>query len=165
MKKTGIFYGSTTGNTESIAKIVAKKLNVECFDIATTSLDDIQEYDNIILGTSTLGLGDLQDDWEASIDDLEGLDLSGKTIAIFGLGDAGAYPDTFVDAMGTLYEAVKDKGCTIVGETETESYEFDDSTAVVNGIFVGLPLDEDNESDLTDGRINKWLEQITPAFG
>jgi len=164
MKKTGIFYGSTTGNTEAVAKTIAKKLNAECFDVASTPVENILQYDHLILGTSTLGLGDLQDDWEACLSNLKGLDLSGKTVALFGLGDAGSYPDTFVDGLGSLYNVIKDKGCILVGDVDPEEYEFDDSTALVDGKFVGLPLDEDNESGLTAGRIEKWIEKISPAF-
>ena len=164
MKKTGIFYGSSAGNTEAVAKTIAKKLNAEIYDVSRNPVDKISQYENLILGTSTLGLGDLQDDWDAFLSDFEKSDLSGKTIALFGLGDAATYPDTFVDGMGTLYETIKDKGCRIIGQVDPQGYDFDDSTALVNGKFVGLPLDEDNESDLTDSRVDKWIDELTAAF-
>ena len=166
MEKSAIFYGSNGGATETIAIQLAGKIGngIEVLNVADVAASDAEKYTNIIFGTSTWGFGDLQDDWEGFLPDLAKLDLSGKTIALFGLGDASSYGDSFVDGMGTIYEELKNKGCTIVGHVETDGYSFDDSKAVFDGKFVGLPLDEDNESDQTDSRIDSWLEKITPQF-
>ncbi|MFV0266686.1 MAG: flavodoxin [Draconibacterium sp.] len=164
MSKTAVFYGSDTGNTESAAKRMAQKLQVDIFDVGSKPATQLDNYTNLILGTSTMGLGDLQDDWAGFISELERADLNGKTIALFGLGDADMYPDTFVDGMGEIYNAIKDKGCRIVGQVDTAGYEFDASIAVVEGKFVGLPLDNDNQNGLTDERINAWLEKIKTEF-
>ncbi|PIF05675.1 MAG: flavodoxin [Draconibacterium sp.] len=164
MSKIAILYGSDTGNTEAVAKQIAAKLEADIFDVAGNPKDKLTEYKNLILGTSTMGLGDLQDDWAMFIQELDRVDLTGKTIALFGLGDAEMYPDSFVDGMGEIYDTLKDKECKIVGQTDTDDYEFDASTAVVNGKFVGLPLDEDNQSDLTNERIETWVEKIKNEF-
>lgn len=165
MKNTVILFGSSTGNTESVAKEISKKLeNADVFDVASFSAPDVHNYQNLILGTSTWGIGDLQDDWESFLSNLSTEDLSDKTIALFGLGDCESYPDSFVDGIGIIYEEIKDKAGAIVGFVETEGFSFDDSKAVYNGKFVGLPLDEDNESDLTESRIDSWLEEILPHF-
>ena len=164
MDKTAVFYGSDTGNTEAAAKQIAAKLQADIFDVAGNPKDKLAEYKNLILGTSTMGIGDLQSDWTVFISELAKTDLSGKTIALFGLGDADMYADSFVDGLGEIYNTIKDKGCKIVGQVDTDSYEFDASNAVINGEFVGLPLDEDNQSDLTDARIDKWIEQIKAEF-
>ncbi len=160
MTSTAVFYGSDTGNTEAVAKKIAKQLNADIYDVAGKPSDKLAAYDNLILGTSTMGLGDLQDDWGTFISELENADLSGKTVALFGLGDAEMYTDSFVDGMGEIYNSIKDKGCKIVGQVAAGNYEFDASTAVVDGNFVGLPLDEDNQSDLTDERLGAWIESI-----
>jgi len=160
MNKTAILFGSTTGNTENVAKIIAAKLNADIFNIADKPVDKIAEYQNLILGTSTWGLGDLQDDWDSFISKLKNADLSGKVCAIFGLGDSASYADSFVDGIGTIYHAIENKGCKIVGFVETTGYDYEASTAEINGKFVGLPLDEDNESNLTIERIDKWVEQL-----
>ena len=118
--------------------------------------------DNLILGTSTWGAGELQDDWYDGIKVLQSADLSGKTIALFGCGDCESYGDTFVGGIGELYAAVKDSGAKIVGAVSTDGYTFDDSAAVVDGQFVGLALDDVNEDDKTDGRIDAWIAQISP---
>ncbi|MFW5706810.1 MAG: flavodoxin [Bacteroidota bacterium] len=160
MNKTVILYGSSTGNTQTIAEKLEPVFNADIYDVAKASTDDIDNYDFIIIGVSTWGIGDLQDDWEVFLPKFEKANLKGKHVAIYGLGDADAYPDTFVDGIGTIYNAIKDSGCKVIGFTETEGYSFDDSTALVDGKFAGLPLDEDNESNLTDSRLQKWTEQL-----
>ena len=90
--------------------------------------------------------------------------LEGKTIALFGLGDSSSYSDTFVDGMGIIYEAIKDKACNIVGAVSTSGYSYDASRADNGGEFVGLAIDEDNEYNLTDSRINEWIKEILPRF-
>lgn len=167
MKKIVVVYGSSTDNTKHVANVIAKKLTgneVKVFDVARISPADLEGYTNLILGTSTLGLGDLQDDWDSFLPKLKKLDLNGKVVALFGLGDSSTYSDTFVDGLGILYEALDGKGCRIVGEVSPEGYTFDDSRAVVDGQFVGLPLDEDNESDQTEDRLDNWIASISPEF-
>jgi len=166
MKKIALLYGSNGGTTKSIAKKIAACFgeNVDLFDVANTKAAIIENYDNLILGTSTWGIGDLQDDWDDFLPGIKNTDLNGKTIALFGLGDSESYSDSFVDGMGTIYNCIKDKGCKIIGMVDPAKYSFDASTAVVNDLFVGLPLDQDNESKLSDERINQWIKEITPQF-
>lgn len=167
MKKIAVIYGSTTDNTKTVAeKIVGKlgKENASLFSADKISIADLESYPNLVLGTSTWGDGDLQDDWEDFLPKLKDANLEGKTVALFGLGDSGSYPDTFSNGMGHIYEAIKDKGCKLVGQTSTESYTFDASISVVDGQFVGLAIDEDNESDLTDDRISAFVEKISAHF-
>lgn len=164
MNKTGIFYGSSTGNTELIARKIAGKLGADVFDVSNNPLSAIAECSNLILGTSTWGFGDLQDDWDSFLPKLAAADLSGKTIALFGLGDADGYPDTFVDGMGLIYEALQDKGCRFVGMVPQSGYTGDASKALIADKYVGLPLDVDNQSKLTDKRITDWLEVIVPEL-
>jgi flavodoxin I len=160
MEKIGVFYGSSTGNTENVAMTLGKKLKADLFNVSSKPIQAVAEYQNLILGTSTWGLGDLQDDWDAFLPLLLKADLTGKTIALFGLGDSNSYPDSFVEGMGILYEAIKDKGCKIIGHVDARQYNYDSSKAVFDGKFIGLPLDEDNESDLTQSRLDKWVEEI-----
>ena len=167
MSKIAIVYGSSTDNTKSVAETIANKLsgeNVTLLDVSKLKADDLNAYPNLILGTSTWGLGDLQDDWEAFLSSLKAADLSNKTIAFFGLGDSGSYPDTFVDGMGLLYQAVQGKNAKTIGAFPTDGYDYDASQAEVDGKFVGVAIDEDNESDKTDERLNAWIENIKPLF-
>jgi flavodoxin I len=163
MKKTGIFYGSSSGTTEDVARRIAARLGVEAGDIYNVGdapASAVEPYDVLILGTSTWGSGDLQDDWDSFLPKLKKADLSGKTIALFGTGDSSSFGDTFCDGIGIIYEQLKASGASFIGAVTPGGYTFDDSAAVVDGLFVGLPLDEINESDLTDRRIAQWVEQL-----
>ena len=125
------------------------------------SADLVKEYDLLILGTSTWGDGELQDDWYDGIKVLKSADLSFKSIALFGCGDSESYCDTFCDGMGILYEDLKDSGCSFIGnKVGTDGYSFSSSIAVVNGAFVGLALDEVNESNKTAERIDNWTAEL-----
>lgn len=164
MKKTIVVYGSSTGTCQSIAETIASKLGVEAIDVTKFAADVIAANDNLLLGTSTWGAGELQDDWYDGLNVLKAADLAGKTVAVFGCGDSESYSDTFCGAMAEIYNAVKDAGATLVGEVSTDGYTYDDSEAVVDDKFVGLALDDVNEDDKTEGRIDAWLEAIKPAL-
>ena len=163
MGKTAIIYGSTTGTTEDIAGRIASKLNIaqgDIYEISKVTADTVAGYDTLLLGSSTWGSGDLQDDWYDGIETLKGADLAGKKIALFGCGDSSSYSDTFCSALGTIYNDLKDSGATFVGSVDPSDYTFDGSDAVVDGQFLGLPIDEVNESDKTDERISNWVASL-----
>jgi flavodoxin I len=162
---TAIFFASSTGNSEEIAnKISAELNNIEIFDLAGTKIEKINEFDKLILGGSTWGDGELNDDWEDVWGNFCKLDLSNKTIALFGLGDQESYSDEFCSAMGIIYEQIVKSGAKIVGFTSTEGYYHDGSKAQINDKFVGLVIDEDNQSDLTDERIKIWVNEIKESI-
>lgn len=163
MNKTCIIYGSSTGTCQAIAEKIAEKLGVnssDVFDVANIDADTAGDYTNLLLGTSTWGAGELQDDWYDGLETLKKADLSGKTVALFGCGDCESYGDTFCGAMAEIYDGLKDSGATFVGQVDTDGYTYDDSAAVIDGKFIGLPLDDVNEDDKTDGRIEAWIESI-----
>ena len=163
MNKIGVFYGSTTGTTEDLARRIAEKLDVpsaHIYDVSKLTEALVGEYDVLVLGSSTWGAGELQDDWYDGIKILKKCDLSHKYVALFGCGDSDSYSDTFCDAIGILYEELKG-ACPLKEEiADPAGYTFDSSIAVVNGKFVGLPLDEVNEDGQTDERISAWVEQV-----
>jgi flavodoxin I len=159
--KTAIFFATSTGNSEEIANKISQNLeNIEVYDLSNTNIEKINEYDKLILGGSTWGDGELNDDWEDIWDDFTKIDLSNKTVALFGLGDQESYDDEFCSALGTIYEQVKNAGAKVVGFTSVDGYYHAQSKAQVGNDFVGLVLDEDNQSDLTDERISLWTEKI-----
>ncbi len=159
MKKTIVVYGSSTGTCEEIANTIGEKLGVDVINVADLTADVIAANDNLLLGTSTWGAGELQDDWYDGISVLKGADLSGKTVALFGCGDAESYPDTFCGAMAEIYNGVSGQA-KVIGGVSTDGYTFDDSDAVIDGQFVGLALDNVNEEEKTDSRIDAWIESI-----
>ncbi len=159
--KIGILYGSSLGNTQFVADKIHKHLpQAECTSVNTLRAPQIESYDVMILGTSTWGVGNLQDDFELFVDLLLSLDLSKKTFALFGCGDQHTYPDTFCNGMGKLYYLLKEKGCKIIGRWPIDGYDFSESEAVIDDYFVGLALDEDNEPDMTNGRVKTWVETL-----
>ena len=140
MKKTVIIYGTSTGVCEDLANRIGTKLGVDNI-INVTNLDDnvIADNENLILGTSTWGAGEVQDDW------YDGLRI-------------------IKSAMAEIYHAVTDAGAQVIGAVATEGYTFDDSESVVDGKFVGLALDEVNEDSKTDERIDAWVTEILPGL-
>ncbi|MDR2917276.1 MAG: flavodoxin FldA [Tannerella sp.] len=163
MDKTAIIFGSTTGMTEDIANKIASQLNISkdnVYEVANITPEIVSQYDVLLLGSSTWGSGELQDDWYDGVEVLKKSDLNGKKISFFGTGDSESYPDTFCDAIGLIYKEIRSSGATFIGQVDTSEYNFDESVAVENGKFVGLALDETNESNKTDDRINRWIKSL-----
>jgi len=177
MAKTGIIFGTDTGKTRKVAKQIYQMLGsddvAKPININRCSVEDLLEFDNLIIGTPTLGEGELpglsvdceSESWEESADDLEAADFTGKKIALYGLGDQEGYPDEFVDALGELYDLFSETGATLIGRWPNKGYEFNSSEALDGDEFVGLVLDLDNQSALTDERLTQWLEIIKPELG
>jgi len=167
MQNVGIFYGSSTGNTEASAKQMQMSLgidNAKVFDVANTNAKEVEQFSNLIFGSSTLGFGELQDDFYDFLAQLKKVNMEGKKVAIFGYGDQQCYAYSFADALGEIYSTLQNKGCKMMGKTSTDSYYFEESQAVINREFVGLVLDEDNQLDLTDERIKHWITQLSNEF-
>ena len=163
MVKIGLFYGSTTGNTLKVAELIQGAFNagqVEIVDVGRAAPDDLKKYDVLILGTSTWHWGGLQDEWAVFEDYLTKEVLAGKKVAFFGVGDQKRYPDHFVDGMGLLYDKVKSAGVQVIGTWPKDGYDYEASAAEVDGRFIGLALDEDNEPGKTSGRVQAWVRQL-----
>ena len=165
MKKTIVVYGSTTGSCQEFAEQIAQKLGVsDVMNVTEMNAETLAGYDNLLLGTSTWGAGELQDDWYDGVEALKSADLNGKTIAIFGCGDADGYSDTFCGGMAEIYNAVKDSGAKVIGLVAADTYQYDDSEAVVDGKFVGLALDCSESEGKSENRIDDWLDSIRPEL-
>jgi flavodoxin I len=169
MAKIGLFFGTQTGNTQTVAELIQKELGgssvVDLNDISNTSTDDFAAYDCIIIGCPTWNIGELQADWEGFYEELEDINFQGKKVAYFGAGDQVGYSDNFQDAIGILEEKISALGGTTVGHWPTDGYEFNESKALRNGKFVGLAIDEDNQSNLTDSRVKAWVNLLKTQFG
>ncbi|MFO7843610.1 MAG: flavodoxin [Bacteroidales bacterium] len=172
MKKIGLFYGPVGGSTEKVAKKVAAALgneNVDLIPVKDAKASNVEKYENIIFGMSTIGKETWEsdkpaNDWDIFLPELEKIDYSNKKIAMFGLGDQVTYDLHFVDALGIIAEIIVPKGAQIIGSVDTEGYDFRESQALYDGKFIGLPVNEDFEPELTDERINGWIEKIKPEF-
>lgn len=165
----GLFYGSTTCYTEMAAEKIQEAIvkastpdRVSVFNIKDTNLKQAEEFDVLIFGISTWDFGELQEDWESQWADVAELDLSNKIIAIFGLGDQVGYPEWFQDAVGMLHDHIAPLGCHCIGYWPVEGYEFTQSKALTEDgqYFVGLSLDDENQWQHSEKRIDDWVEQI-----
>ena len=176
MNKIGIFFGTDTGTTRLIAKMIAKKLGDEIaskpLNVNRIRIEDLLIYDALILGTPTYGEGQLpgkstkvaSGSWEEFLPQLEENDLAGKVIAVYGLGDQEKYKERFADGLYHLCVRLEECGARLIGDWSTQGYQFESSKSVIDGKFIGLVLDQSNQRLLTEARIDTWLEQIRPEL-
>ena len=171
MKTIGLFYGTTNGTTAEIASRIKAQFEqqfhqpVELLNIAEYYLEELVDFELIILGIPTWNYGQLQRDWEAIFEEFDEVDLSEKLIAIFGLGDQAGYPNTFADAMSFLADKVRERGATVVGAVPMDGYDFQQSWAVEDGKLLGMVIDEENQPELSDLRIANWIALLMQEFG
>ncbi|MEY4589341.1 MAG: hypothetical protein RL497_1417 [Pseudomonadota bacterium] len=164
-KKIGLFYGSSTCYTQMAGEKIAQYLGVEqvdLFNIDEAPLASCQFYTRIIMGIPTWDYGELQEDWDEIWPELNDLELSGREIALYGLGDQLGYPEWFLDAMGYLHAKLIQRGAKCVGYWPKEGYQFEASQALTpdGQFFVGLALDEETQYELSDTRIKTWCDQL-----
>lgn len=173
MDKTAIFFGPVDGAVHRVARKLQDAIGgdkVVLIPVKDSSAEDISKYDKIIFGISTVGKETWHSvynnvDWAKFMPEIGKATYEGKTIAIYGLGDHITYAATFVNHIGLLGRELIKNGATLVGQVPVDGYEFDDSEAVANGHFMGLPVDEDFEPELTDQRVKNWVKLIKPYFG
>ncbi len=171
MKKIGLFYAPKGGAVNCMAALMVEKLgekNVDMMCVTEVDADKVLEYDKIIFGNASIysgsTLAERDKDWKDFLVDLKKINLQGKQVALFGLGNHLTYPKNFVDSLGALGDFVVKLDASIVGKVPAEQYVFTASNAVRDDMFVGLPLDEDTEGDKSHERIDKWLNQLNKEF-
>lgn len=172
MAKTAIFFGPLKGSVNRVADQLRDKIGadkVEMVHVKTASAEDFKRYDQIIFGISTVGKETwdgkpASTDWGTFLPQVSQGDFTGKKVAIFGLGDHITYAASFVDFMGLLAGELQKANADIVGQVSTDGYEFEESQALIDGRFTGLPLDEDFEPELTEARLDGWLEILRKEF-
>ncbi len=161
MKKTGIFYATNLGAAATVAKQIGEKLNVtDIYDVRIVPISKMMSFDSLVLVVSTHFEGDIQRDFAAHLDDFRRLDLSGKTVAVVGLGDGMDHGHTFNNALGKIYDLAIEQGATCVGSSEVDTYDYEETLSLRDGRFPGLALDIPNQDDLTQTRIEQWVEQV-----
>ena len=173
MAKTGIFYGPEKGSVDRVAHLVAKEFgegNVDLISVKDKDPKLLENYDKIIIGVSTVGMSNwnsehIKNDWDTFSANIDKVDLNGKDVAIFCLGDQVTYPEHFVDAIGWMYDKLKPLGANIVGFVDPDDYDFSDSEGLRDGKFVGLPVDEDTEPERSEERVKAWVTMLKNDFG
>jgi flavodoxin I len=167
MGKTGLFYSFNSKKSAKIAGIIYNAFSGE--DVQLVNVDEVKkeqflEFDNLILGVPTWFDGELPNYWDELLPALEDIDFSHKRIAVFGLGDQKGYPENFCDAIGLMTDFFEERGALIVGKSPLDGYTFEGSKAVRNGLFMGLPIDQENQARLTNGRIEQWVSHLKNEF-
>jgi len=165
MRAVGLFFGTQTGKTEEVANMIGEKTGLgEAQSIDDVSAGDLADFDGLIVGAPTWNTGaDEQRSgtgWDDYLDEIRTLKMGGKPVAVFGTGDSAGYGDNFCDAIEELHSAFKQAGAKMVGYVDASGYQHTDSKSDDGGKFLGLPLDQDNEDDLTDDRVAAWLKQL-----
>jgi len=171
-KSVGLFYGTVrTKRTPVVATVIAGVAGLKATDIADTDIADtdgnfnFHEFDSIIVGAPTYNTGGddhrsttAWDDWLYEV--LPNIDISGKNVAIFGLGKGVRYPDNFCDGAGEFYDRFSEAGANMFGFSSTDGYDYNKTKAVRNGQFIGKMFDQWYQPDETWGRANEWVEQL-----
>ena len=163
----GLFYSTMSGTTKQVAtsiRMIFGGESVVLHNIDEVSADRLSGYDKLIFGAPTMGDGELSDEWDDWIDDIDPAHILGKTVALYGLGDQKGYPDTFADALGIIYDRMVEYGAQLVGRWPTVGYDYETSKAEREGRFVGLVIDDDNQPDKTESRVRKWVESVLGDF-
>jgi flavodoxin I len=168
MNKTGIFYSFNSTKTAKAAEKIKEAFGSD-FNIVQVNVEELTEelflsFTNLILGVPTWFDGELPNYWDEFIPALEDLNLEGKTIAIYGLGNQIEYPENFGDAVGIMGELIQERGARLVGFTSTEGYNFESSRALINGEFMGLLLDQETQPRQSKERIEKWVTDLKSQF-
>ena len=167
MKKTAIIYSFNTKKTGKVAERIREAFNdsqVEMVNAEEVTEALFMSYDQIIMGVATWFDGELPNYWDEFVPALEDLDLTGKKIALFGLGDQKGYPENFLDGVGIMAEILQGQGATLVGFTSTEGYEFESSRALRGDQFAGLAIDYETQGSMNKERVSAWVEQLKKEF-
>lgn len=169
--KVGIFFGTSTGNTENVADLIAAEFGDDAE--GPFEIDDAQgsiaakfaEYDALVVGTPTWNTGADSErsgtGWdEVYYGEMQDLKLEGKNVAVFGLGDQISYAENYADASGELHDVFQNLGCNLMGYTSQDGYEHEASKAIRGDKFCGLLCDEINQDDLSEERVQNWIAQL-----
>lgn len=168
MNKIGLIYSFNSTKTAKAAEKIKEAFGSD-FNIIPINAEELTEelflsFTNLILGVPTWFDGELPNYWDEFVPALEDLNLKGKTIAIFGLGNQVEYPENFGDAVGIMGELIQERGAKLIGYTSAEGYNFESSRALAGDQFMGLLLDQETQPRLSKERIEKWVIDLKSQF-
>lgn len=168
MNKIGIIYSFNSTKTAKAAEKIKEAFGPD-FNVVPINAEDLTEelflsFTNLILGVPTWFDGELPNYWDEFVPALEDLNLAGKSIAIFGLGNQVEYPENFGDAVGIMAEIIQERGAKLVGITSSEGYTYESSRALKENQFLGLLLDQETQPRLSKDRIEKWVSDLKTEF-
>ncbi len=167
MKKIGLFYSFNSNKTAKIAEKIKEEFKdapIEAINAESITKDQFLQFDNLILGVPTWFDGELPNYWDEFGPALEDMNLKGKHIALYGLGDQIGYPENFLDAVGIMAHLLESRGAKLVGKTSVQGYTFERSKAQENDKFLGLAIDFENQAPKNKERIKEWVKQLSSEF-
>jgi len=173
MSKTALFYSPQGGNVNSVANKLGEMIGndkVDIIPVKEVEKGDLYKYNKIILIGSTVGADHwnneiVVDEWTEFFTKIMEISFEKKKVAIVGLGNSVLYPSHFADGIADLYERITKQNAKVLGFVDAKDYDFTDSEAVNDdGLFCGLPIDEDNEAELTTERLEKWIFILKSDF-
>lgn len=160
----GLFFATQTGNTETAATTIAEATGVDATDVSEIEVADLANYDGLIVGCPTWNTGADEfrsgTTWDDILEEIKETDLKGKPVAVFGCGDSQGYGDNFCDGIEELHETFAASGAKMMGYVDASAYQHAESKSDKGGKFLGLPLDQDNEDDMTEDRVASWVAQL-----
>ena len=174
MSKTALYYSPVGGNVNRVANMLGALIGndkVDIIPVKEVEKGDLTKYEKVILLGSTVGTDHwsnetIADEWPEFFTKIKEVSFEKKKIAIVGLGNSFLYPSHFVDGMAVLYERLTKQNAKVLGKVEKKGYDFTESEALDDdGFFCGLPIDEDNEEELTAERLENWIKLLKPDFG
>jgi flavodoxin I len=170
MAKVGLFFGSSTGNTEAVSYMIKEEMDkhdgwsVDVHNIGSSTPEKMMEYSHLIMGIPTWNTGELQDDWDIFLPNFANMDMKGKKVALFGLGDQNGYGFNFLDALGVLADEVMKAGAVVLGLWNNSKYQFEESKAKIEDHFIGLGVDQEGQQEMTGARIKEWVQEVIDQF-
>merc|ERR1711971_670064 len=164
MRAVGLFWSTQSGKTEEVGGMIAEAAGVEAKDASEASVADMTGYDGLIVGLPTWNTGADEERsgtvWDDYLEEIKAADFCGKPVAVFGTGDSVSYGDNYCDGIEELHSTFEAAGAKMLGYVSAEGYQHTESKSVRDGKFLGLPLDQDNEDDMTEDRVKAWVEQL-----
>lgn len=172
MQKTGLLYTPIEGKALQVSHKLRSLLAEEDIDMLPARMADndvIADYTNIIIGISTYSdskaeIDLLNNPWDNFKQQLTHMHIAGKRFALFCIGDQEGYSNSFVNELKEIAEIIHNGGGEIVAGFPNENYHFQESISLINGNFIGLPLDEKNQPELTETRLLRWKDMLVKEF-
>lgn len=153
----GIFYGSKQGATKAVCEFISKELDCEIFDIKDTKIEKISQFDLVILASSSYAFGELEESWQDKINELKNIKFDGKKVALIGVGNLQRHQDSFCSAIVDFLPYIK--AANLIGSDDLNGYSFKNSSAFINGKFIGLCVDFKGDENWQK-RAKNWCENL-----
>lgn len=162
MSKTGIFYASKGGVTETFAKQIAEKLGADLHNMKDAAVDVITGYQNVVLMSSSYFFGALMEDWGGKVKLLHTIDFNGKNVAVVGVGSQERHPDSFCSGAADFFDKLRFSGAHFIGSVPVSGYNFTFSRMQKGQRLLGLCLDKGD--DKAAAKIDEWVKSVKPVF-